>query len=172
MHVILDEIQICDALNKIAGEIAVFSHPDDPPALVGIRSRGEVLARRLQQMLSNKGFTGVDFGALDISLYRDDLNMGKQPEVQATEIDFGIDDRVVVLVDDVLNTGRSARAALDALIDLGRPKKIALAVLIDRGNREFPIRADYIGKTIEAPVNKRVNVYLRERDQREEVTLE
>jgi pyrimidine operon attenuation protein / uracil phosphoribosyltransferase len=116
----------------------------------------------------------VDCGTLDITLYRDDLNRmtRQQPEVRTTEISFPIDDRLIVLVDDVLNTGRSARAALGALIDLGRPRAIRLAVLIDRGQRELPISADYIGKRIEAPREQRVNVYLREVDGREEVVVE
>jgi len=143
-------------------------------ALVGIRSRGEILAVRLEQLLSQEGFDQLDRGTLDITLYRDDLNqMGyQQPTVRSTEIDFDINDRLIVLVDDVLSTGRSVRAALDALMDLGRPRAIRLAVLIDRGGREFPIGADFVGQKIEVPEAQRVQVYLREEDNKEEVVLE
>jgi len=145
-----------------------------PVALVGIRSRGEILAQRLQAKLENRLGAAVDRGTLDITLYRDDLNqMGyQQPRVRATEIDFDLDDRLVVLVDDVLNTGRSVRAALDALADLGRPRAIRLAVLIDRGQRELPISADYVGQRLDVAADKRVNVYVREVDEREEVAIE
>ncbi|MBN2377651.1 MAG: bifunctional pyr operon transcriptional regulator/uracil phosphoribosyltransferase PyrR, partial [Sedimentisphaerales bacterium] len=140
----------------------------------GIRSRGEILAERLRVKLEALGAAGVDCGTLDITLYRDDLDqMGyQQPTVRSTEIDFDINDRVIVLVDDVLNTGRSIRAALDALIDFGRPKAIRLAVLVDRGARELPIAADFVGKVIEAPADKRVQVYLSEVDDTEKVILE
>jgi len=142
-------------------------------ALVGIRSRGEILAQRLQKMIQPR-LGSIDRGTLDITLYRDDLDrMGyQQPKVRSTEIDFNIDDRLIILVDDVLNTGRSVRAALDALIDLGRPCAIRLAVLIDRGHRELPIRADYVGKTIDAPPDKRVQVCLKEVDDKEQAFLE
>ena len=170
----MDSQQIAELLEEIAAEIAASARQAETLALVGIRSRGEILAHRLQIILLDKWSLKTDRGTLDITLYRDDLNqMGyQQPVVRATEIDFNIDDRLIILVDDVLNTGRSVRAALDALIDLGRPEAIRLAVLVDRGSRELPIRPDYVGKTIEAPSDKRVNVYLQEPDKREEVVLE
>jgi pyrimidine operon attenuation protein/uracil phosphoribosyltransferase len=174
MQVILDSKQIAALLEKIAAEITAATPSDEPLALVGIRSRGEILAQRLQKLLEDKWSRQVDRGTLDITLYRDDLSqMGyQQPTVRSTEIDFDVDDRLIILIDDVLNTGRSVRSALDALIDLGRPRIIQLAILIDRGSRELPIGADYVGKTIEAPSDKRVQVYLHEEDGREEVVLE
>ena len=172
--VILESGQIEAALEAMAGQILSSAGEGVSIALVGIRSRGEILAERLRVKLEARGAAGVDCGTLDITLYRDDLDqMGyQQPTVRSTEIDFDINDRVIVLVDDVLNTGRSIRAALDALIDFGRPKAIRLAVLVDRGARELPIAADYVGKVIEAPADKRVQVYLSEVDDTEKVILE
>jgi len=174
MQVILDSKAIAVLLEKLADEIIKAAPPQTPLALIGIRSRGEIIAQRLQKIIQSRLNQPVDQGTLDITLYRDDLNQPRhhQPNVRPTEIDFDIDDRLIVLVDDVLNTGRSARAALDALIDYGRPLAIRLAVLVDRGQRELPISADYIGKVVEAPKNQRVNVYLNEVDNREEVVLE
>lgn len=171
--VLLNNKQIDKALEKLAQDIL-----DDANgaafALVGIRSRGEIIAQRLQHRLGKRLGNAVDCGTLDITLYRDDLNQphAHQPTVRTTEIDFDINDRLIVLVDDVLNTGRSARAALGALLDIGRPQAVRLAVLIDRGHRELPIRADYVGETIDAPKKKHVSVYLNEQDQREEIVLE
>jgi pyrimidine operon attenuation protein / uracil phosphoribosyltransferase len=172
--VILNRDQISRLLEHLAEAIIADVPPDSRLALVGIRSRGEILAQRLQKLIESKFQNPVELGALDITLYRDDLNtMGyDQPIIQSTEIDFGIDDRLVVLVDDVLSTGRSVRAALDALADLGRPRAIRLAVLVDRGRRELPIRADYVGTAIEVPIEQKVQVYLEEADDREEVVLE
>lgn len=174
MQVILNSKEISGLLDKIAGDIAASLPEGVKVALVGIRSRGEILAQRLHKLLQELRGGDVDQGTLDITLYRDDLNhMGhEQPVVRATEIDFDIDDRLLILVDDVLSTGRSVRAALDALIDLGRPKAIRLAVLLDRGSRELPINADFVGQVIEVPGNKTVQVYLQEVDNREEVALE
>lgn len=176
----LNEKQIAELLDRLADRVAEALAAEAPPesptplALVGIRSRGEIFAHRLQSRLEQRWGGQVDCGTLDITLYRDDLNqMGyQQPRVRSTEIPFSIDDRVILLVDDVLNTGRSVRAALDALVDFGRPKAIRLAVLIDRGHRELPISADYVGIVLEAPIDKRVNVYVREVDDREEVVVE
>ena len=175
MEIILDQNQIERQLDRITEQII-----DDLPAgaslaLVGIRSRGETLAQRLEQKLQSLyPDIPLECGTLDITLYRDDLDqMGyQQPQVRATEIDFDINGRLIVLVDDVLNTGRSVRAALDALVDLGRPHAIRLAVLVDRGHRELPISADYVGKSIDAPHDKRVHVYLHEVDEKEEVVVE
>jgi len=174
MQLVLDEKKIAKLLDRIAAKIHADVTEDTTLALVGIRSRGETLAQRLQTILHDKHDLDLDRGTLDITLYRDDLNEpdAPQPTVRATEIDFSVDDRVIVLVDDVLSTGRSIRAALDALIDLGRPRAIRLAVLIDRGHRELPICADYIGKTVDAPPDQRVCVRLREVDENEEVVLD
>lgn len=173
MQTIIEAQRISQLLERMAQEIVQHA-AGAPLALVGIRSRGEILAQRLQAILTERHHLNVDRGTLDITLYRDDLNqMGyQQPQVRATEIEFSIDNRLIILVDDVLNTGRSARAALDALIDLGRPQAIRLAVLIDRGQRELPISPDFTGQAVEAPKDKRVQVYLREADKREEVVIE
>ena len=174
MQQVLDEKKIAKILERMAGRIQADAPGDKALALVGIRSRGETLAQRLQTILRDNHNIEADRGTLDITLYRDDLNHPDrpQPTVRATEIDFNIDDRLIVLVDDVLNTGRSIRAALDALIDLGRPRAIRLAVLIDRGHRELPIAADYVGKSMDAPGDKRVWVKLREVDDKDEVVLD
>ena len=174
MQQVLDEKKIAKILERMAANIQADASGDAALALVGIRSRGETLAQRLQAILADGYNVAVDRGTLDITLYRDDLNHPDrpQPTVRATEIDFNIDDRLIVLVDDVLNTGRSIRAALDALIDLGRPRAIRLAVLIDRGHRELPIAADYVGKSIDAPGEQRVYVQLREMDGKDEVILD
>ena len=146
---IMDARQIDRALSRIAHEIVERNHGTDNLALVGIRSRGVPLAEALHGKI--KEFEGVEIaiGSVDITLYRDDLSqIAPNPVVQATELDFEIESKVVVLVDDVLFTGRTIRAALDALIDYGRPRAIELAVLIDRGHREFPIRADFVGMNV------------------------
>ncbi len=146
---IMDARQIDRALSRIAHEIVERNHGTDNLALVGIRTRGVPLATALHRKI--KEFEGVEIptGSVDITLYRDDLSqIAPNPVVQATELDFEIESKVVVLVDDVLFTGRTIRAALDALIDYGRPRAIELAVLIDRGHREFPIRADFVGMNV------------------------
>ncbi|MGN6368486.1 MAG: bifunctional pyr operon transcriptional regulator/uracil phosphoribosyltransferase PyrR [Phycisphaerae bacterium] len=121
-------------------------------ALVGIRSRGELIAQRLAAELRSRGREGIEVGALDITMYRDDLTARRAITIpQGTDMNFGLDGRVVILCDDVLETGRSVRAALDALVDFGRPRVIRLAVLVDRGRREYPIQADYVGMKVEAP---------------------
>lgn len=147
------------ALSRIAHEIVERHHGTDNLALVGIRSRGVPLADTLQRKI--KDFEGVEIptGSVDITLYRDDLSqIGPNPVVQATELDFEIESKVVVLIDDVLFTGRTIRAALDALIDYGRPRAIELAVLIDRGHREFPIRADFVGKNVPTSLREVIKV--------------
>jgi len=173
VQVLLDEQEINRLIHKLAVSIAASVGESGDLALVGIRSRGDILAQRLQRILQEKGYGRIDRGTLDITLYRDDLNSigHQQPKLQSTEIDFSVDDRMIVLVDDVLNTGRSTRAAMEALIALGRPRCIRLTVLIDRGERELPIRADYVGKVMEVPPDRRVQVYLKERDGRDEVVL-
>ena len=136
-----------------------------PPAIIGIRTRGEIIAQRFVERLAKERDLVADFGVLDITFYRDDLSRRKgAPLVRATDIDFDLDDRCVILIDDVLHTGRSVRAALDAIMDFGRPKAIRLAVLIDRGGRELPIAADYVGRRLEVPDDRRVQVHLTEHD--------
>jgi pyrimidine operon attenuation protein/uracil phosphoribosyltransferase len=147
----------------------------DNLALIGIRARGVPIALRLAAEL--RAITGevVPVGALDITLYRDDLrhhNVGPQPVIRRTDVPFSIDDRVILLVDDVLFTGRTIRAAFDALIDFGRPRAIQLVALIDRGHRELPIRADYVGKNIPTQRQQSVQVRLSEIDGRDEVEVE
>jgi pyrimidine operon attenuation protein / uracil phosphoribosyltransferase len=151
-------------------QAAVADLPDGVPlAVVGIRTRGETLARRIVDRLRDQQpDLPVEFGILDITFYRDDLSRRRGvPLVRATEIEFDLDDTHVLLVDDVLQTGRSIRAALDALHDFGRPKVVRLGVLIDRGGRELPIAADYVGKQLSAPEGKRIQVKLKEDDGQE-----
>jgi pyrimidine operon attenuation protein/uracil phosphoribosyltransferase len=147
----------------------------DDLALVGIRTRGVPIAKRIAQIVHSINGHDVPTGALDITLYRDDLMrhpVGPQPVVRKTEIAFSIDDKRILLVDDVLYTGRTIRAALDALIDFGRPKAIQLVVLVDRGHRELPIKADYVGKNIPTSLSQSVQVHLLEIDGRDEVEIE
>jgi len=175
MKVILDSQQIKDTIDGLAERIVADAPADSALAVVGIRSRGEVLAQRLAVLLRARTGQDIPCGTLDITLYRDDLNSPNrtnQPHVRTTDITFDVDDKVIVLVDDVLFTGRSTRAALDALIDLGRPKAIRLAVLIDRAGREFPIQADYAGCKTNISPDQRVYVYLTESDGKDEVIVE
>ncbi len=173
MQVLLDKKEIDRLMSELAERVAQSVRRESSLALVGIRSRGEILAQRMHELLEKELNRPIDLGVLDITLYRDDLNQKKdgQPMVRTTEIDFDVDGKLIILVDDVLNTGRSVRAALDALVDLGRPKAIRLAVLLDRGMREFPIAADYIGRKVEAPEDKKIQVYLQDVDGKEEVVL-
>jgi pyrimidine operon attenuation protein / uracil phosphoribosyltransferase len=167
MPVVMDADRISRALTRIAHEIVERNRGVGDLALVGVRSRGVPLARRLAQALKQITGDDVPTGALDITLYRDDLmrhQVGPQPVVRKTEIPFSIDSRTIVLVDDVLYTGRTTRAALDALIDFGRPKAIQLVVLVDRGHRELPIKADYVGKNVPTSSRESVQVRLHELD--------
>ena len=162
---ILDPETLNRSLVRIAHEILEKHKGVTNLCLVGIRNRGAHLARRLVGQMEQIEKEKVPFGILDITLYRDDLTLiSHQPVVHKTEIDFDITDKDIVLVDDVLYTGRTIRAAMDALIDLGRPKSIELAVLIDRGHRELPIRADYVGKNIPTAKGETVEVRLSEVD--------
>jgi pyrimidine operon attenuation protein/uracil phosphoribosyltransferase len=175
MKVILDSTQIGRIIEDLAGRIVsdVPTHSDI--ATIGIRSRGEVLAQRLSGCLADKLGRDVPCGTLDITLYRDDLNSPQgvgQPQVRTTEIGFDIDGKIIILVDDVLQTGRSTRAAMDALIDLGRPTVLKLAVLVDRLGRELPIQADYAGYTSDAPADELVQVRFVESDGKDEVVIE
>jgi len=162
---ILDQAGIQRAVTRIAHEIVERNKGTHDLVLIGLRSRGVDLARRLAQELKIIDGADVPVGTLDVTLYRDDLGrVGLQPVVRKTEISFSINERRVVLVDDVLYTGRTIRAALDSLIDLGRPRLIQLAVLVDRGHRELPIRADYVGKNVPTSRQEQVQVLLTEED--------
>jgi pyrimidine operon attenuation protein/uracil phosphoribosyltransferase len=180
MPVVLDADRMARSLARIAHEILERnSGPGNNVnvaelALVGIRTRGVPLARRIAKALLDISRHEVPTGALDITLYRDDLSrhaVGPQPLVRKTEIAFSIDEKLILLVDDVLYTGRTIRAALDALIDFGRPKAIQLVVLVDRGHRELPIKADYVGKNIPTASSQNVQVHLMEIDGRDEVEV-
>jgi pyrimidine operon attenuation protein / uracil phosphoribosyltransferase len=175
MPQVMDADRMSRALTRIAHEILERNRGLDELALVGIRTRGVPLARRLARSLKEINGDDVPTGALDITLYRDDLMrhpVGPQPVVRRTEIPFSIDDRKILLVDDVLYTGRTIRSALDALIDFGRPKAIQLVVLIDRGHRELPIKADYVGKNLPTSSRQSVQVRLLEIDAADEVVIE
>jgi len=172
MKRILTAQQVRRAIERLCRAVT-----DDLPksgrlAVVGIRTRGETLARRIVERLEAERNRQVDFGILDITFYRDDLSRRRNaPLVRATEIDFDLDDAWVLLVDDVLQTGRSVRAALDALHDFGRPRVIRLAVLVDRGGRELPISADYVGRKVASPEHTRVQLKLKENDGEEGVFI-
>jgi len=160
------------AVNRLAYEIIEKNGGSSNLALVGIRRRGVPLADRLAQCISEREKSQVSVGYLDINLYRDDLStVATQPVIQKTEINFPISEKVIVLVDDVLYTGRTIRAAMDALLDFGRPKGIQLCVLIDRGLRELPIQANFIGKYVQTSEDEMVEVRLREVDQMDRVLL-
>ena len=175
MPVIMDAERMSRTLTRIAHEIVERNRGPERLALVGIRERGVPLARRIAAELHRISNTDVPTGALDITLYRDDLMrqaVGPQPLVRSTEIPFDIDNRVILLVDDVLFTGRTIRAALDALIDFGRPRAIQLVVLIDRGHRELPIKADYVGKNVPTSRRESIQVRLQEVDGHDEVVIQ
>ena len=175
MPQVMDADRMSRALTRIAHEILERNRGLDEIALVGIRTRGVPLARRLARALKEINGDAVETGALDITLYRDDLMrhpVGPQPVVRSTEIPFSIDNRKILLVDDVLYTGRTIRSALDALIDFGRPRAIQLVVLIDRGHRELPIKADYVGKNIPTARRESVQVRLQEIDGTDEVIVQ
>jgi len=162
---ILDQAGIQRAVTRIAHEIVERNKGTNDLVLIGLRSRGVDLARRIAQELKIIDGADIPVGTLDVTLYRDDLGrVGLQPVVRKTDIPFPINERRVVLVDDVLYTGRTIRAALDSLIDLGRPRLIQLAVLVDRGHRELPIRADYVGKNVPTSRQEQVQVLLTEED--------
>ena len=167
--------QVGRTVTRIAHEIVERNRTLDDLALVGIRTRGVPIARRLSAVLHDIAGAIVPTGVLDITLYRDDLMrhaVGPQPILRKTEIEFSIDDRRILLVDDVLYTGRTIRAALDALIDFGRPRSIELVVLVDRGHRELPIKADYVGKNLPTSLRQSVQVRLEEVDGVDEVVLD
>jgi pyrimidine operon attenuation protein/uracil phosphoribosyltransferase len=169
--VILDEAAIARALTRIAHEIAERNVDSRNVVLVGVQRGGVHLGRRLSQLLAAIWGHLVPVGDLDINMHRDDLHTQPAPTVHPTEIPGDITDKTVVLVDDVLFTGRSTRAALDALNDFGRPRRIQLAVLIDRGHRELPIKADFVGKNVPTALSERVNLRLREEEGEDRVEL-
>jgi pyrimidine operon attenuation protein/uracil phosphoribosyltransferase len=173
--ILMDSERIGRTLTRIAHEIVERNRGVGDLALVGVRTRGVPIARRLAAILRDITGHEVATGALDITLYRDDLMktaVGPQPIVRRTEIPFSIDGRHIVLVDDVLYTGRTIRAALDALIDFGRPSTIQLVVLVDRGHRELPIKADYVGKNVPTSRRETIHVRLAEIDGDDDVTLD
>jgi pyrimidine operon attenuation protein/uracil phosphoribosyltransferase len=175
MPVIMDADRMGRTLTRMAHEIVERNRGVDSLALIGIRTRGVVIAKRLAHSLHQITSESVPCGALDITLYRDDLMrhaLGPQPLVRKTEIPFSIDDQKILLVDDVLYTGRTIRAALDALIDFGRPKEIQLVVLVDRGHRELPIKADYVGKNVPTSLQESVQVRMQETDGTDQVIVE
>jgi pyrimidine operon attenuation protein/uracil phosphoribosyltransferase len=175
MPVVMDADRMSRSIIRIAHEIVERNRGIGDLALVGIRERGVPLARRIAAELQRISSTDVPTGALDITLYRDDLMrqaVGPQPLVRSTDIPFDIDNRVILLVDDVLYTGRTIRAALDALIDFGRPRAIQLVVLIDRGHRELPIKADYVGKNVPTSRRESIQVRLQEVDGHDEVVIQ
>ena len=169
---IMDATGVERTLTRLAHEILERNKGAESIVVVGIKTRGEFLARRLARKIEEVEKVKLNIGSIDITLYRDDL-LGKleQPVMKGTDILFSINDRNVILVDDVLYTGRTIRAALDELIDLGRPKSIQLAVLVDRGHRQLPIKADYVGKNVATAVGESIRVHVKEVDGDDEVLL-
>ncbi len=174
MRTVYDASDVRRTIETLVDRLAVTFSPASPLNIIGIRTRGEILAQRLAQALASRKFSQIGRGVLDITLYRDDLSeIGPKPMVRPTEINIDINTHPLLLVDDVLFTGRSIRAALDALSDFGRPGAVRLAVLVDRGGRELPIQADFVGlKLPSVPSDHRVNVKLAEIDGRDEIIVE
>lgn len=175
MPLVMDADRMARSITRMAHEVVERNRGVESLALIGILARGVPLAHRLAKEIEVIAGVAVPTGELDITLYRDDLrrhNVGPQPVVRKTDVPFSIDDRVILLVDDVLFTGRTIRAAFDALIDFGRPRAIQLLALIDRGHRELPIRADYVGRNIPTQRQQSVQVRLLEIDGRDEVEVE
>jgi pyrimidine operon attenuation protein/uracil phosphoribosyltransferase len=175
MPIVMDADRMARSLARIAHEIVERNRGVADLALIGIPARGVPIARRLAREIATIAGVEVPVGALDITLYRDDFRrhaVGPQPVIRRTDVPFSIDDRLILLVDDVLYTGRTIRAAFDALIDFGRPRAIQLVALVDRGHRELPIRADYVGRNIPTSRQQSVQVRLVEIDGRDEVEVE
>lgn len=170
---VLHEADIARALTRISHEVLESNRGPDNIVILGIPTRGVALARRIASLISDFSGASVPVGALDITMYRDDLHRNPTRSPQPTSIPAGgVDGRIVVLVDDVLFSGRSIRSALDALQDIGRPAAVRLATLVDRGHRELPIRPDFVGKNLPSAADERVNVRLAEVDGEEFVTIE
>ncbi|HPF43681.1 MAG TPA: bifunctional pyr operon transcriptional regulator/uracil phosphoribosyltransferase PyrR [Syntrophomonadaceae bacterium] len=172
-HILMDEMDMKRALTRITHEIIEKNKGVENVAVIGIRRRGGPLAYRLAERIEAIEGVKIPVGILDITLYRDDLTlMSSQPMVHRTEVHFDINNKIIVLVDDVLYTGRTVRAAMDALIDIGRPQCIQLAVLIDRGHRELPIKADYVGKNVPTSRTEIVEVKVKEFDDKDAVVIQ
>ena len=174
MPIVMDANRVSRSITRIAHEILERNHGVDDLVLIGILARGVPIAERLARELEALSGQSLPVGGLDITLYRDDLRghgAASQPIIRRTDISFSIDDRIILLVDDVLFTGRTIRAAFDALIDFGRPRAIQLVALVDRGHRELPIRADYVGRNIPTARTQSVQVRLAEIDGRDEVEV-
>jgi pyrimidine operon attenuation protein/uracil phosphoribosyltransferase len=170
---IMDAKGIVRSLERIAYEIIEHNQGAEEMTIIGIRTRGAFLAERLAKVIKKIEKIAVPVGAVDITMYRDDVQIRlEQPIIQKTDIEFSIDDKTVILVDDVLYTGRTVRAALNEIADYGRPKCIQLAVLIDRGHRELPIRADYVGVQLQTFLGENVIVNLKEKDGEDSVILQ
>lgn len=169
---VLDGADISRALTRIAHEILERNKGAADIVLLGIPSRGVVLAKRIADKISDIEGISVGYGSLDVTMYRDDLHLRAARALATTEIpEGGVDDKVVVLVDDVLYSGRTVRAALDAISDIGRPQSVQLAVLVDRGHRELPIRADYVGKNVPTSLAEKIQVRVLDVDDADEVVL-
>jgi len=172
-RVVMDAVATQRAVSRVAHEIVEKNKGTENLALVGVRSRGEHVAMRLRRKIAEIEGVEIPLGVIDITLYRDDLNhRDQQPTVKGTDISFDVEGRRILLVDDVLYTGRTVRAAMDVIVDFGRPEKIELVVLVDRGHRELPIRADYVGKNLPTNPRERVSVRLAECDGVDEVVIE
>jgi len=171
--ILFKSTDISRLIKKLAGNIADAHEKSDELVLIGIHSRGVPLAKRISEKIKSIKKVKIELGMLDINLYRDDVHsLNAQPIVRETVVPFDLNDKEVVLVDDVLFTGRTVRAALDALSDVGRPKFVKLAVLIDRGGRELPIQPDFTGEKIQAHKSQNINVSLKEIDGKDQVVLE
>ncbi len=169
---IMEKDDINRAINRLAAEIIDRNKGTKDLVIIGIRTRGVYVAERLAKVIEKLENAKIEMGALDITLYRDDIGLAeKMPVLKKTEIPFNIFNKIIILVDDVLYTGRTVRAALDAIIDFGRPKKIQLCVLVDRGNRELPIRADFVAKKITTEYEDKVEVRLEEQDKEDRIEL-
>ena len=169
---LMDEKAIGRAITRISHEIIERNKGIEDVVLVGIKTRGVPIADRISKKIEQIEGSKVDTGQIDITLYRDDLKtINTDPVVNGSNIDFNINDKIVILVDDVLYTGRTVRSALDAVVDIGRPKAIQLAVLVDRGHRELPIRADYVGKNVPTSKDEIISVKLSEIDEEDSVTI-
>ncbi len=169
---IIDKVGLLRTITRLAHEIIERNKGSQNIVLIGMRTRGEFIGRRIYEKIKEIDGSQPDFGVLDVTLYRDDFRTRlKQPEVSVTDISFDINEKDVVLIDDVLYTGRTVRAALDAIMDLGRPSSVQFCVLVDRGHREMPITADFVGKNIPTSINEEVKVRLTEIDEEDAIYL-